>query len=51
MLKSPAASLKCFGFQIITTQGPLPRKHSLHEIGTDTWVTHRNLECDFWFIK
>ena len=33
MLKSPAASLKCFRFQIITTKGPLPRKHSLHETG------------------
>lgn len=31
MLKSPAASLKCFRFQIITTKGPLLRKHSLHE--------------------
>lgn len=31
MSKSPAASLKCFRFQIVTTKGPLPRKHSLHE--------------------
>ena len=31
MLKSPAASLKCFRFQVITTKGPLPGKHSLHE--------------------
>ena len=44
MSKSPAASLKCFRFQIVTTKGPLPRKHSLHETAWGSSVPVR-IEC------